>query len=283
MLAFASALAVTLGVSGGLGVAPAEAAKARARIVYTAIAVESGDTELCVGDALEITVSISRHTTINGRQYRDWISGGYVYGGISNDDVGHFEPRDQGRPVGGPPLQHATFVFRAVASGKTDIVFTIGDTGEERRVPGNYPRRDDTVSVEVVDCYDAYTSGLGTTFTQKDMGDLMEPFTLAGRIASGTVEGITQSMTFTPDPQDSTTGVYVFIDTAWATADPRAQCTAYITGEYDVVLYGNPAKPVEGDLLMTGTGVQVCGGISTEIDYSSQAGFRIGFRPRPAP
>ena len=32
---------------------------------------------------------------------------------------------------------------------------------------------------------------------------------------------------------------------------------------------------------MKGTGVSVCPGRTTPIDYSDSAGFRIGFKPRP--
>jgi hypothetical protein len=114
------------------------------------------------------------------------------------------------------------------------------------------------------------------------MGDLTKPFLLEGRIATSTMAGNTQYMFFIPNPQNRTTGGYVFVDTAWATADPRARCTLFVSGVYDVVLHGDPARPVEGDLLMKGTGSAVCRGNTVPIDYPDRTGFQIAFKPRPA-
>jgi hypothetical protein len=278
----ATALALVLGVGGGLDATPAQAAKARVRISYQVLTLP-GSWKGCVGEEVAFGVFIHRTTKVNGRTYPEFLSGGRVLYSIDNPTVGEMEPLHQGQSVGAPPKSEAMFLFRAKAAGRTRIVFVIGDTGEGRRVGTNAAGQEKKVSVEVVDCYDAYTSGLGTTFSVKDMGDLTKPFRLDGRISSSAVAGDTQFMFFMPHPQNRTTGGYVFVDTAWPTADPRARCTAVVSGTYDVVLYGNPAKPVEGDLLMDGTGVQVCGGISTPIDYADRSGFRIGFRPRQAP
>lgn len=261
------------------GVAITWGKPAQARISYFAIAVPMYES-VCVGDTVEFSVSISRHTTVNGQSYRGWVSGGYVLGVIANEQVGHFEPADAGRSVGPPPGHDAIYEFHADAPGTTDIEFHIRNTGEELRVGTGFPQQADTVTVEVTDCFDAYTSGLATIFTEKDMGDLTEPFFLEGRIATSTVAGSSQYMFFLPNPQNRMTGGYAFVDTAWALAKPGVRCTAYVSGRYDVVLYGDPAKPVEGDLLMKGSGVAVCPGDVIPIDYTSTPGFRIGFRPR---
>ncbi len=266
----------------GGAVAPAQAAKAKVRISYAVIAVPKIEW-LCVGEAVEFSVSISRHTTVNGQRYPQWVTGGDVLGVIGNEHVGAFEPADAGRSVGAEPEHAATFLFRGEAPGRTDIEFIIRNTGEDLRVGTGFPTQSDTVSVEVTDCFDAYTSGLGTVFDTKDMGDLTEPFFLAGHLATSGVAGLTQFMFFIPNAQNRTTGRYEFVDNAWALAAPAARCSAYISGRYDVALYGNPSEPVEGDLLMKGTGVAFCGGRAIPIDYTSAPGFQIAFRPRPAP
>lgn len=277
-----SAFAVLLELTGGPGVALADEANTRAALNYAVWASQSAYT-VCVGDEVEFSVSIRRTTTINGERYGQWVSGGDIFGVIVDPHVGSFKPADVERPVGGGSLPQAIFVFRAMASGQTDIEFLIQNTGEEARVGTGFPQKSLTMGVKVNDCFDAYTSGLGTTFIDSDMGDLTEPFLLSGRINTSSVAGSSQYMFFAPNPQNRTTGRYTFIDTAWATADPLARCTAYISGRYDVVLYGDPAKPVEGDLLMKGTGVVVCTGNAMPIDYRAAPGFQILFRPRPAP
>lgn len=282
-LALTLALAATLGISGGAGADPAKAAKARAGISYKAISSSLLE-PLCVGESETYEVGINRITLVNGQRYRQWVTGGYVLGVISNEAVGRFEPRDAGRDViGGAPVPVATFEFIAKSPGRTTIEFHVIRTGEEARVGADFSRTSDTVEVEVVDCFEAYTSGLATTFTAKDMEDLTEPFFLEGRIASSTVAGTTQFMFFAPNPQNRTTGGYAFIDTAWPLAGPQGRCTAYISGRYDVVFYGHPDRPVEGDLMMRGSGVLVCANSSVEIDYTNAPGFQIGFRPSGAP
>lgn len=275
------ALLLTL-IAQTAGVGSARAAT-RPQVFYEA--VSSSIDQLCVGETYTYQVGISRVAIVNGQRYRQWVSGGYILGSIDNPNVGRFEPADADRDVqGGPPLPAARFTFVATGAGRAKVEFFIRTTGEEARVGNGYPTNDDTNEVEVVDCFEAYTSGLATTFTEKDMGDLTEPFFLAGYTPNvGGVTTESQYMFFAPNPLNRTTGGYAFVDTGWATSAVASKCTAYISGRYDVVLYGNPKKPVEGDLLMMGTGVVICKDSSIEIDYRGAPGFQIGFKPRPAP
>ena len=128
-----SALAVLLALTGGPGVAPADAANTRGALKYAVWASQSAYT-VCVGDVVEFSVSIRRTTTINGERYGQWVGGGYIFGLSGDSHVGSFEPADGGRPVGGGSPPQAIFVFRAMASGRTDIEFLIKNTGEEARV-----------------------------------------------------------------------------------------------------------------------------------------------------
>jgi hypothetical protein len=264
----------------GWSVAPAQAAQP-AGLSYQ-VTAESWPDSVCVGDGVELQVSIQRTTKVNGQAYRQWVVGGYVLGDISNTRIGHFEPGDAGRLVGAEPDHAAYLVFRADSAGRTEIEFTIRNTGEDLRVGTGFPTSSGKITVEVTDCFDAYTSGLATKFTEKDMGDLSKPFFLTGYTPN--VQGVTtesQLMFFSPNPRDHTRGGYAFVDTAW-TSGGGGRCTAYVSGRYDVVLYGDPARPVEGDLLMKGSGVVVCPGQSLLIDYRDAPGFQIGFRPRAA-
>jgi hypothetical protein len=282
LLACVLAVACCAAVSGSWP-ATTRAAKARVRISYTAYA-NPGAIRLCVGDAEEISVEIERKTVTNGQQYPGNVTGGYILGVIDDTDVGEFEPTDAGRPVGGPDGD-AKFVFRAKKPGRTNIEFTIRTTGEEQRVRRKWPTNGDKILVEVRECWEAYTSGLASVFDDKDMGALDKPFLLVGHTPN--VGGITtqsQYMFFAPNPQNNLTGGYAFIDTGWATADPRTKCTAYVSGRYDVVFYPDADHPVEGDLLMKGSGQAVCAsGTVVPIDYQNQPGFQIGIKPRPAP
>ncbi len=258
-------------------------AATRPRISYEAF---SGSVDrLCVGETYDFEVGIRRTATINGQRYAQWVAGGYILGSVDPPNVGRFEPVDAGRDVvAGLPVSVATFTFVPTAPGRATLEFVILRTGEERRIGTGFPTNNATTEVEVSDCFDAYTSGLATTFVDKDMLDLAEPFFLTGYTPNvGGVTTETQYMFFAPNPQNRTTGGYAFVDTGWATGRPDSKCTAYISGRYDVIFYGDPKRPVEGDLLMKGSGVLICTGSAIEIDYTTTPGFQIGFKPRPAP
>ena len=276
-------MALVLGMTGSLFVVSAQSVPPA--ILYRVLVLTYFVGPLCVGDVEPITVVMMRRTTVNGRQYDQLVTGGEIAGIVADKQVGEFEPADDEiRDVGGAPRPEATFPFRAKSPGSTRIEFFIARTGEELRVgddEGFYTDTDE-IEVEVQNCFDAYTSGLATVFDEKDMDGLDEPFLLAGHKASSTIAGSTQVMFFIPNPQNRTTGGYAFVDTAWAVADPRARCTAYVSGHYDVVFYPDEEHVVEGDLLMKGSGVAVCTGSTVAIDYQNTPGFQIGFKPRPA-
>ena len=263
--------------------APTSAAAA-AQISYMAIATPTFES-LCVGQTVEYSVSISRTTIAGGRSYSAWVSGGSVVGTVADQSIATLEPDDVASPVAGPQAPWATLVARGRGPGQTTISVEILRTGEEQRVGKNHPTHAATVTIEVADCWKAYTSGLGTTFTEDEMGDLSEPFFLAGVTPNvAGIESESQFMFFAPSPRDRLQGSYAFIDTAWAALGPSGRCTAFISGQYDVVFYHNAQAPKEGDLLMKGTGVYVCPGFALPIDYSNHTGFQIGMLPKdPAP
>lgn len=280
-LALVSALALVMGMTGNSVVVSAQSVPQK--ISYELDVIFGLDGPLCVGESTGFLTGIIRGTTVNGRTYAQWISGGRILGEIEDTHVGeftHYEVVD----VSGAPTPSARFTFLAKAPGSTNLEFTIFKTGEESRVgrdPAFYSYHFLT-NIEVVNCFDAYTSGLGTTFTLKDMGDLTKWFSLEGVTPNvAGVETESQRMFFIPNPQNRLTGGYAFIDTAWAAAAPGVRCTAYISGLYDVVFYPDEEHVVEGDLLLKGTGFNVCPRYVIPIDYSAASGFRIGFRPRP--
>lgn len=227
---------------------------------------------------------------INGNTYEQWVTGGILEAVIKNTQVGRFDPSRNPAfaRIDASVANFVTFTFVAAAPGETEIDFNIKTTGEEgrgisiQRGSGNAVATAFFTTIEVTDCYDAYTSGLATVFTEKDMGRLTEFFLLAGNTPNANVRTLTQFFVFIPNPQNRAVGSYAFVDLYWSTSAPGSRCTAYVSGHYDVVFYGpDPANPVEGDLLMKGTGVSVCPGRTTPIDYTQNAGFQIGFKPRP--
>ncbi|HEY2916770.1 MAG TPA: hypothetical protein VGI98_06105 [Candidatus Limnocylindrales bacterium] len=265
--------------------APAPASAARApQISYAAIATPSF-ASLCSGQTTEFSVSVSRTTAVNGQLYSAWVTGGKVIGAVADERIATIDPGDMPQVVASGPGNWATFIVTGQNPGRTTIEFDIFSTGEERRVGGGHPLRPATVTIEVSDCWEAYTSGLGTTFVQADMGDLTEPFFLTG--VTPNVAGVdteSQFMFFLPSPQDRLHGSYAFIDTAWAALGPSGRCIAFISGRYDVAFYPSPDNPIEADLLLKGTGTYVCPGFALPIDYSNHTGFQIGMRPRaPGP
>jgi hypothetical protein len=275
-IALAPALSLTLQL---VGLQPAQAADATH--IYQAVA-DPISISLCPGLIKEISVHIRRTTLVNGQVYAQRVGGGRVIGLAGRLDIGHFNPVDPSRVVGGPPESVATFEYKADKPGTTEITFAITSTGEEARVGGKSARNSAKVRVEVTDCYEAYTSGLATVFTQKWMDKLRYPFFLAGytpNVKNITAE--TQYMLFFPNPHDRLYGSYVLLDTHWVTSDPRSRCTAYISGRYDVVFYPNAEDPVEGDLMMKGSGEAVCKDVVIPIDYELFPGFQIAFRPAP--
>jgi len=274
-------LAVLLAL-GALAPAPARAARAT-QISYEAIATPSFES-LCSEQSAEFTVAVNRTTSVNGQQYTAWVTGGSVFGDVADSTIATIDPVDTQR-VAGAPGHWATFTVTGHKPGRTTIEFDIFSTGEERRVGGGHPLRAATVSIEVSDCWEAYTSGLGTTFVQDDMGDLTEPFFLTGVTPNvAGIESESQFMFFLPSRLDRLHGSYAFIDTAWSSLGPSGRCVAYISGRYDVAFYPGPDDPIEADLLMKGTGVYICGGFVLPIDYSNHTGFQIGMRPRaPGP
>ena len=151
------------------------------RISYRAIAMRAS-AKLCVGDKLEIDVAIKKTAVINGNTYSEWVTGGLLEAVIKKRQVGRFDPpRDPMQAqIDASVANFATFTFLAAAPGETEIDFNIKRSGEEARgipirpAPGGVPAASFVTTIEVTDCYDAYTSGLATTFTEKNMGRLTE-------------------------------------------------------------------------------------------------------------
>jgi len=224
-------------------------------------------------------VVISRRTRVNGQSYFTHPAGGTIAGLIRDRSIGHFDPAGETQPVGGFPQAEAHFTFVADKIGRTEIDFAIRATGEEQRLGAQWPTVHDTVRVNVIGCYEAYTSGLATVFSQKYIGNFRYPFYLEGRIATQTLEGSTQYMFFIPNPQNRLTGGYAFIDTYWPQSTPGSRCTAFVSGRFDVVFYPDEEHVVEGDLLMKGSGVAFCPGQRIPIDYRNSTGFQIAFKP----
>ena len=97
-------------------------------------------------------------------------------------------------------------------------------------------------------------------------------------------------MFFSPNPQNRLVGGHAFIDTATTLLGGlQSSCTLYFSGRYEVVFYippGQPAPPGAdvGDLMMYGRGTVFCQGRPLlSLDYGSNPGFQISFKPKPVP
>lgn len=168
-----------------------------------------------------------------------------------------------GGVTGADPGSPAYFPVDGLKAGEADITLSHGRRDELLYyLPFGWraaPRAPAvTIHVTVERCYEAYASALESTFTDKDMGGLDEPFTLAGYLAN--TAGLTATTTvmfFAPHPQspDHSNGVYAKIEQVSAQGVP---CTNFSSGGYHVVFY-TPSKS-DGDLVLDGTVTLVCMG-----------------------
>jgi hypothetical protein len=236
---------------------------------------------MCTGDKKNVEAEIFRLVARGGHVYQGEVHGGAITAVIGDRSVLQFA---SGASSATAPVTEkedwwvATFDVKAMSAGTTTITFSVDTTGEETTL-GRWPTRGLPVTINVVDCYRAYTSGLGSVFTVDEMGDLQQPFGLAAHTPGTDLKIETQFMFFIPNPQDGMHGHYAFVDTATALTGTRGSCTAYVSGHYSVVFHGPVDAPVEGDLEMSGVGTYDCQGYTVPINYSAETGFLVAFKP----
>lgn len=248
--------------------------------------------QMCTGESRDIKVYIQRLMWRTGPSPAAlFVGGGRTLAVINDQSVGHFEPADAGRNVVGHPDPHGTYTFVADKPGQTTIDLVIHTTGEEASLGVGFVTDGESISVEVTDCYQAHTSGLGAIFTESDMGGLDKPFLLSGYTPN--TRGITtetQFMFFAPNPQDRLRGGHAFIDTSvTALGGMQGQCTLYFSGRYEVVFYIPPSQPAPadadvGDLMLYGRGSLFCQGryMFDVVDGGANSpAFQISFKPKP--
>jgi hypothetical protein len=283
--------ALVLALTLALTSANLAGAQAQVSITYN-VGVSSESIHLCTGESRNISVLIDRRVQRGGTTFGPFsVWGGRVLGFINDEAIGHFEPTDGGREVVGPPAERALFKFVADAPGTTTIDFVISETGEESSLGGGWPQQDDVVDVEVTDCYQAHTSGLGSIFVENDMHGLNEWFLLTAFTPNTNgVETETQIMFFSPNPQNRLVGGHALVDTATTLlGGQQGTCTLYFSGRYEVVFYIPPNQPAPpgadiGDLMLYGRGTVFCQGRQVlKLDYGSNPGFQISFKPKPVP
>jgi hypothetical protein len=273
---------------------------------------------LCTGERANIQARIRRLIYDGGPEPAiNLVGGGRVVAEIGVRKVGHFEtygPNRQGvsepeapryalaQDVG--PVGHALgaqYVFVADAPGTTQIDFFISATGEEP-FGANWPRRKDSVEITVVDCFEAFTSGLGLTFPVADMKDLIQPFTLesvsqltSGRVVINTKDQamffmpIGNRQSFTPSPG----GLFVMsIAETFQTAERQVTCLEVIVGSYAVKFHITPndrryRSGIDvGNLRLNGSATRWCDGQvvgSAKYADPQNPGWLIAFKPKLVP
>ena len=289
------------------GVSHAQTVVRDARIVYYTDVDPFFPVRLCTGESLEIKVSINRLIYRGQRPTSPAgysVGGGIVLGVISDEDVGQFDPPLPAAPVVGPTgnvlvgsQAHAVYTFVAKAPGQTTIEFSIFRTGEEAILGEGWEMDPRSLDVVVTDCFEAYTSGLGMFFTVKDMGDLIQPFTLEA--FSPPTNGITtssQAMFFMPSgPRNqflpSFSGLYVsVISDTTQLGGVEVTCLDVLSGSYEVDFHITPDDPRfrsgidVGNLLLFGKGSKYCQGrLVLSVNYVSDPGYQISFKPTVPP
>ena len=272
--------------AGAGGTLPAHAAS-DAAISYVLGVGDPGIT-LCTGESAQIDVTITRQVQLNGETHLGLVAGGAVHAAISDPSILHFEPRDPSRAVVGQPQPKATYKVVADKFGRTKITFEMRGTGEEATMGGGWPTTDNTVDVDVTDCYLANTSSLASIFDSADMGGIDEPFLLTGHTPNqNNLKAITQVMFFVPDEEgDHRSGIYALVDVASSTLPGQTgQCITSISGDYEVIFYIPPPGSAPdggdvGDLRLKGEGTSVCGGFPLALHYQATPGFHISFKPK---
>lgn len=232
---------------------------------WRVITYPTGTITLCTGEFELIRVKIMRIGATG-----QFISGGTVWG-VSNDtNIADLLPSSGMRDIAGvPPAALGIFTVVGNKPGRTTIEFGAIRTGDEGFYGGATPAEDSPpIHVEVTDCYEATTSGLGAIFTTKDICSLDEPFLLAAYTPNtNNITEETQVLFFMPYPQDSSHGSYAFVDNATAYGEG---CILYSSGTYEVLFY----IPTAGDLIMKGSGTMVCRGGGTNVPKTQ---FRVAF------
>ena len=295
-LVVALALALILAVLG------ANLAQAQTRVsvsISYELEVSPQSLRLCTGESHEIVLKIVRLRDRGAQslpaRFLAW--GGRVLGDVRDDDVGQFSPAEAGRDVRGPAQPRAVYTLVAKAPGRTTIDFHIVDTGDEDALGDRLPGDSVSIPVEVTDCFEAYTSGLGMFFTVKDMGDLIQPFTLEA--FSPPTNGITtssQAMFFMPSgPRNqflpSFSGLYVsVISDTTQLGGVEVTCLDVLSGSYEVDFHITPDDPRfrsgidVGNLLLFGKGSKYCQGrLVLSVNYVSDPGYQISFKPTVPP
>jgi hypothetical protein len=284
----------------------ANVAQAQITLLGISYAVDAGDQflTLCTGQSEKISVSIAKRIFPNvdplspgggGIAFMSHpLRGGSVRGVVAKPDVGHFEPAQAERGVVGWVEPRADYTFVADAPGVTTIEFRIVRTGDEAFEAGlgvRIPRTHYIVEVEVVDCYEASTSGLGIEFAAdgKDLGALDDPFLISGVTDLGGISGSSENMFFIPNRRDRLRGAQVFIETyTIALGGSTTNCFLVFSGRYEVAFHITPGDPAfrpgvdVGNLVLYGNGSQFCEGrFVQKVKYTTTPGFLIAFTPKP--
>jgi hypothetical protein len=237
---------------------------------------------LCPGE--DALVGVGLQKVVDGVSL--WAWGGHGRVKVQDPEIGRATPA---APILDPPM--ATVRFEALAPGTTFLIVDFLTTGDEPTIP-TPAIASRFVPVEVTDCYEAVTSGLGTQFfvDGKNMGGFNRPFLLSGSSNLGGVTAKAQNMFFNPGQREgpspacpvySCRGLHVFLET-WSAGG--GACSAYISGRYEVKFHIGAFQPGAdvGDLEMSGKGQVFCGGVpGPTVDYEHSVGFLIAFRPRP--
>jgi hypothetical protein len=146
--------------------------------------------------------------------------------------------------------------------------------------------------VEVVDCWEAYATGLWTgntanNWTKKDICSLERPFLIEG---SGSSEGgfanvVNKSQAFFFWPFGEPFGVegvaglqdgrYIYVGLSTTTAfGLKNSCTSVGGGSYEQFIY-ETRTPIEGNLILYGSSTTYCeGGVFTTPNEAIEVAFR---------
>lgn len=303
--------AVLLAISLGAGSLAQAAPLAQQPIIDNvnyAMWLSPQDAKLCVGQTVVFPVSVRLIVTEHiGNQtpydYRVYYSNEEIKATVLNENVGTIEPTrlrtsvslhsgydpdSDLAPLLNPRIERrgthepliVSFAFTAKEKGVTTIRFE-----HTRSAKPLTHALTLTAQVEVVDCWEAYSSALGQEWPTKDICSLERPFLLEAKDpnAPAGITGNTQVLFFWPSSSEVLFGPnsrgpyehgrYVYVEEFTASVGGLSTtCQVVSGGNYEVQLYDTPK---EGDILMLGDATQYCPG---SIITTPNVGTRVAFR-----
>jgi hypothetical protein len=244
-LGFAVALLLALGSSVAGRGGSAQAGPPRESVRYD-VSVRTQDQTICLGNPARVYVQVKRTQVVDGvnQPVVTVRQGGVITATNHHPDVVRL--RRATAPVERGAFW-AEFSVEGIAPGTALLTFEAVATGDEHLYRVDINAIQNTFArVTVVQCWEAFTSGLGKIWEDSLVCTLEEPFLL-----TGTYPGVDKSLPVFFMPTDPTHGWWVQASTLGGTV------VRVGSGTYQVAFRQIGSSVVEGNIVMVGTGVDV--------------------------